>query len=141
MGTPHTGFCEKKTADPLLECVDSTPDLLVYKLMYLTILSNFLQPAPLKKKQNIILSPMELLENCSSEPYFQPGKYGHVSGRVLGFVPANRWTTCRLLRSLVRKKCFLRLTSEQFSSSNKLRTHAFCQREPALLISKLFNSA
>lgn len=50
MGTPYTGFCEKKTADPLLECVDSTPDLLVYKLMYLTILSNFLQPAPLKKK-------------------------------------------------------------------------------------------
>ena len=52
MGTPHTGFCEKKTADPLLECVDSTPDLLVYKLMYLTILSNFLQPAPLKKKKS-----------------------------------------------------------------------------------------
>ena len=51
MGTPHTGFCEKKTADPVLECVDSTPDLLVYTLMYLTILSNFLQPAPFKKKK------------------------------------------------------------------------------------------
>lgn len=63
MGTAHTGFCEKKTADPLLECVYSTPDLLVHKLIYLTIRSNFLQPAPLEKKKKIILSPMELLED------------------------------------------------------------------------------
>lgn len=69
MEATHTGFCEKKTADPLLECVYSTPDLLVYKLMYLTILSNFLQSAPLKKKK-IILSPMELLKDYSSEPCF-----------------------------------------------------------------------
>ena len=51
METTHTGFCEKKTADPLLECLYSTPDLLVYKLMYLTILSDFLQSEPLKKKK------------------------------------------------------------------------------------------
>ena len=92
----------KRKLQILLKCLYSTPGLLVYKLMYLTIVSNFLQSAPFKKKKKkIILSPMELLKDYSSGPCFQPGKYGHVSGRVLGFVPANRRTTCRLLRSLV----------------------------------------
>ena len=41
----------KRKLQILLKCLYSTPGLLVYKLMYLTIVSNFLQSAPFKKKK------------------------------------------------------------------------------------------
>lgn len=56
----------------------------------------------------------------------------HSTGWVLGFVPADRQTTCSYwsLRFLLKKNPFKARTS----SPNKLGTHVFCQRERTLLM-------
>lgn len=125
-----------------MECPYSTSDLLVYRLMYLTtILGNFLRPAPLKNHNCHSWNSWKTGLKRAMFPAWQiPWSVTSLGGCRDSYQQTDRqhvgyWG---LFSSKTLSEINFRTST---SSSNKLGTHAFCQRELALLISKPFSSA